>query len=1363
MTAAQRFLLVSFALHWSAFGPLHASAQENAVSAEQREFFESRIRPVLVERCYECHNSAEDAQGGLSVDHRAAFLKGGDSGPVIKPGQPAKSRLLAILRHEVDGLEMPDGGPKLSDAVLADFTRWIEWGAPDPRDQPPSADELKNALSWEAMLAARKKWWSFQPIQRPSVPESDWSTHTVDRFIAARLASAGLKPAESADAATLVRRYFFTLTGLPPSPEEALQWTERLNREGQIDQTAVEELVDDLMERPQFGERWARHWMDWIRFAESHGSEGDPAIDNAYYYRDYLIRALNKDVPVNQLLREHVAGDLLDQPRINQELGINESAIGPAHWRMVFHGFAPTDALDEKVRFTDDQINAFSKAFLGLTVSCARCHDHKFDAISQKDYYALFGVLGSTRPGRVVIDTPVRQRKNSAKLAELKLDIRQALADDWTDTLPELQKQLIAENGLWTKAEAAQHTLHDLRQIRMAPEDQFAQRLQERVEAWKADVRRRREFSEHQQLHHWKLGDSQSFDEWFANGQGLESGPSRAGDFAVAPTGESAIKGVYPAGTYSHSLTAKHPARLTSPSFRLEQDSEVWIRVIGEEGATSRYVVQNYPRNGTVYPVTNLPSTWKWQRYDLKYWTGDEIHLELTAGKDAPLLVKQQDRSWFGIREAIVVKNGEPAPPSNDREFMDPVFEAIDQAKPTNTGELVDCYLTAVQTAIKAWQEGRATDGQATLLEQCRKDGMLKNELTALKRTRPLIDRYRQLENDIPVPTRVPGLDETVGRNQPLFTRGNHKTPSETVPRRFLEAIDDTPYKSSRSGRLELAEDLLRDDNPLTRRVLVNRIWHHVFGRGIVSTPDNFGRMGQEPTHPELLDWLAIEFAEKDWSIKQLVRSLVLTRTWQLTAEPSAAALENDPSNSLLSHANLRRLEAEAIRDGLLSVSGKLSSQLYGPSGDGRSDRRSIYVRVQRNRLDPFLRVFDFPEPFSATGRRDVTNVPAQSLTLMNDPMVAGFSEAWAKRVLEHSDLESEDDRIRFMFLTAFGRRAEDSELAAVTDYLSTANRRADVLTRKADAVREKIEAAESEIQSIMSPARERLLKQAEAGNVEEVSSVPSPIAAWDFSRGLQDLVGQMHGQLKGSAKLAGGGLEVDGRSGYILTSPLQKQLQEKTLEAWVQLANLDQKGGGVITLQTPDGVVFDSIVFGEKESRHWLAGSDNHRRTSLFGGTPETEANSQPVHIALTYGKDGRITGYRNGKAYGRSYSSKGPVVFKSGEAVVSFGLRHLPAGGNRLLAGRILKAHLYDQELTAEQIAASSKSLRTFVTEDQVLASLSKVDRSRVSKTRAAINRDREELAALGPIPKQMDERGKLAELARALFLFKEFIYLR
>ncbi|MEO2017553.1 MAG: DUF1553 domain-containing protein [Fuerstiella sp.] len=1343
------------------------SATAAELSRDQINFFESRIRPVLVEHCYECHNSADTAEGELAVDHRAALLQGGDGGPVIVPGKPAQSRLLAILRHDVDGLEMPQDGPKLDARVIADFEQWIADGAADPRDKALSAAELAAVTSWDATLQRRKQWWSFQPIRSPAPPtvsDEQWARHPVDQFVEAKRRNAGLTLSAAAPPAMLVRRLYFNLIGLPPGSQDAAIWTKRIaTASAEVRDDVVGQLVDELLTSPRFGERWARHWMDWIRYAESHGSEGDPEIAGAWVYRDYMIRALNADVPFDQLVREHVAGDLLQSPRINEELGINESAIGPAHWRMVFHGFAPTDALDEKVRFIDDQINAFSKAFLGLTVSCARCHDHKFDAISQKDYYALFGILGSCRPGRTVIDLPNRVNRNRAELTALKPQIRSAIASEWQTSVTTLAQRIVADDGPWTQAEKPDAVLHPVFVVRKKSADNsnFATAWQQRVRAFEQQRTQWHDQQSHTALRRWEFSDRTDYDQWFPNGGGLPERPHAAGEFAVVATGDLALTGIYPAAVYSHALSAKHAARLTSDDLAIGDTTELWVRVAGDAGATVRYVVQDYPRNGTVYPVKKLSKQWRWQRFDLAYWKGDDVHIELTTANDAPLLVANQPRSWFAIREALLIRKGQPAP-SEFAEFLTPVFEAANGEPPSSIADIAAVYVKAIRTSIDAWKNGTATDAQALLLDACFRQGLLPNRLDAMSAVQPLIVEYRRLEEEIPEPTRVPGLDETYAQNQPLFERGNHKLPQAEVSRRFLEAIDATPYETSLSGRLELADDLLRDDNPLTRRVIVNRVWHHLFGRGIVSTPDNFGQLGDQPSHPELLDWLATRFVEDGWSLRKLIRRIVMSKTWQLSSETPRTSRNRDPDNRLLSRANVRRLEAEAIRDQLLTVSGQIEHRLAGAPVAGGSSRRSVYMRVRRNSLDPFLRAFDFPEPFSTVGRRDITNVPAQSLTMMNDPRIAAYATAWAGHLLRDTSLTSDDQRIDMMFMSAFGRPATGSGSARVTDYLAALRHRMEGQQRQLADLQSQITYCRGRIEDITSPVRKRLLREAESDSSKREENLPQPIGRWEFEESANDLVASADGELLSGAHIKDGALVVS-RGGHVVTQPLQITLKEKTLEAWVQLDNLDQRGGGMMTIQTPNGVTFDSIVFGERDPRQWMAGSNGFTRTQSFNGPQEHKAMEQPVHVAIAYHPNGRIVGYRNGLPYGKPYKSNGPFEFKAGESVVSFGIRHLPAGGNRMLAGRVIRAQLYDRALTAEEIAATSGVASAFIPESRVLAELSLDSRAAVERLSVTAKSLEANVRELGPVPKTVNDAVIWSKLAQGLFTFKEFIYVR
>ncbi len=782
----------------SAAGTALGQAQE-----AQRELFEARIRPALIEHCYPCHNSVDTAEGGLTLDHRAGMRTATNYGTAVVPGRPDESLLLSVIRHEIPGLEMPDEGARLTEDLIADFERWIRDGAFDPRETPPTATELAEATAWPAMLEKRKQWWSLQPIRDPELPSATaWSEHPVDRFIAAKLTEQGLAPAEPADRRTLIRRLTFVLTGLPPTLEEIHCYL--------ADEApdATERLIDRLLASPHYGERWARHWMDVVRYADSHGSEGDPTIPHAYQYRDYLIRAFNEDVPYDQLVREHIAGDLLPEPRLDETLGVNESAIGTAHWRMVFHGFAPTDALDEKVRFTDDQINVFGKAFLAQTISCARCHDHKFDAISQADYTALFGILGSCRPTMQDVSSPARQESRRAELAYIKNQLRHALADDWLDQLDELAVRMMSVS------EADLAAADDPRQVLslIAAIEQRVAAGADYAEAWSQERStsggERLAWDEERSASRraWDLSRSDHRSEWYVSGNGSVAEHTLAGAFAVELEGERVVTGIYPESVLTHRWSTRHRGILQSKRFRLEKETEIWLRVAGSGQSIVRPVIQNYPRSGTVYPIDSIRSPdWYWHRFDLAYWTGDDMHLELTTAQDAPVEVRGNDRSWFALREVRVLDKGAPAPSEREREWANPIFDRTIARPPESREALVFHIVRALSDAIEFWEDDVLTDGEALLMNAFLRDGLLPNTVDALPEAWSWVDVYRGVEAQVPVPTRVPGIAEADASDAPIFERGDHRRPGAPVPRRFLEAIDPTPYRSSQSGRLELA------------------------------------------------------------------------------------------------------------------------------------------------------------------------------------------------------------------------------------------------------------------------------------------------------------------------------------------------------------------------------------------------------------------------------------------------------------------------------------------------------------------------------------------------------------------------------
>ncbi len=1363
---ALRYLLVVTGINSLLLSP----ASTQTLDPKELEFFETRIRPVLVTQCYECHHSG-DPQAGLTVDHRAGLLKGGDHGTAVTPGD-LQSRLLQAIRHDQDDLRMPAGKPKLSPQTIADFETWVRSGAKDPRIDPPKPSELTPQNLRDEIFKLRKQWWSLQPIRQPAQPILStslqqrfpaWSVSLIDLYILHKLGEQDLEPAPTEEPALLLRRLSFALTGLPPDPADVKRLVQNPTPQ------TYTQLVDQYLSSIAYAERWSRHWMDWIRFAESHGSEGDPAIPFAYQYRDYLIRALAADVPISQLIREHFAGDLLSHPRINHELGINESAIGPAHLRMVFHGFTPTDAMEEKVRFIDDQINSTTKAFLGLTVSCARCHDHKFDAITQADYYALFGVFASCHPGTRDVNLPSLQATTRQELVAIKQQLRQQLSDHWLKLSSSLGEQLLNPNTETQDrlAKSAKSKPNDsvfyLWHLASQSENKT---LPEAFTKQTETYQKQRQLLEQWRSHHLSLIDQTDhsihptgpFTQWARYGNGSATQISPPGSFAIALAGNRLLEDIYPRGIYSHLLSTRDTNVLISPRLQLDGKYQASFHVTGNNNAIARYVVRDYPREGTVYHVgkINKPE-WLWQSFNLDYWDGEQIHFEVHTAADGAVLNNQAPHSWFGLRDARLIKHGELGAPAFELEPITALLDTINRRAPRDQTSLANCYQETTQSAINAWKSEEISDAQAIWLSQLLREGWLSNDSQSDPSLANILANYRTKEAELPAPTRVPSVWESTGFDQPLFVRGEHRNPDQVIPRRFLSAINQQTFDSKISGRLELAEAILDRQNPLTSRVMVNRIWTHLFGLGLVRTPDNFGATGFTPTHPELLDALALQFQQSGWSLKSMVREIVLSQAWQQSTKPSATALRSDPENQYWSHAHLHRLDAEAIRDTLLSLSGTLNRDPFGPSIAGNQPRRSIYVRVQRNALDPFLRTFDFPEPAATTGKRDETNVPAQALTMLNDPRVIQEAGRWAERVMQTSD--SAEARLEQMFLAAFSRPPTSTEQASFQTYLQSVVMDLEEQARRTEQLAMEIETKQTELNRLFDRSRKRLEKQQP---MVSLPTPPPPFAKFEFDD-LRDQQHHLEGELKGGAKLQDGYLVLDGKDDYFTTNAIPKAIQAKTLEAWVQPSDLKQQGSGVVSHQTLDGAIFDSIVLGEQQPRVWLAGSDHFHRTQSFTGAHAETETLRPVHVAIVYHPDGRIEGYREGKPYGNGYRANSVFQSNAGEAVFTVGVRHLPAVGNRMLKGRVDRVLIYDQALSAQQIADSFAAYRHPLRDDEIRAAFTTEELLQVRELESSLELLKSQIASLGIQDARPLERRAWTEVARALLSLKEFLFLR
>ncbi len=932
------------------------------------EFFENKIRPLLVEQCFSCH-SGKKQRGGLNLESRANLLKGGDTGPALVPGEAAKSLLIRAVSYKEE-LRMPPRS-KLSDQQIADLTAWVEQGAPWPGSGATSAPGEK--IDLQKLLSH----WSFQPMRLPSLPavaRSAWPRNAIDHFVLAKLEQHGLTPAPEADRRTLLRRLTFDLTGLPPTPEEIRSFLDDRSPLAYI------RVVDRLLASPAYGERWGRHWLDLMRFAETSGHEFDFEISQAYLYRDYVIRAVNDDLPYDDFVREHLAGDLLPTPRRHPAEQTNESILGTGFWFLGESKHSPVDLRVDGADRRDNMIDVFGKAFLGLTLSCARCHDHKFDPITTREYYSLVSYLQSSRQQRAFLDPPERIGKPAAEIAALREQAAR-LAIDQTSRLLEARWKALPERP--TSTTGRHETLIDYIVF-----DDFSQ------------------------------GDYRN---WYVTGEAFGTAPASVYDVELDPTHTPPVRRIF-RGAHSGRVSQRLMGALRSKTFTISKKF-IHYRVRGTAVKVNLILdgfqlIQDPIYGGLRFAVHSTEPRWHVQ--DVSMWQGLQGYIELLDDGDGFLELEQ------------VVFSDRPEPP----------IEASVSA--TREQQL---------EAIRHWREGKPVDRR--ILDALLSDARLREKAapTNAQKLQELLARAAELEAKLPTPRRGLAMADGTAVEERVHIRGNPKTLGETAPR-VLPAVlvgQRQPVSRQGSGRLEMAQRLTEPDNPLLARVIVNRLWHHHFGAGLVRSCDDFGHQGDRPTHPELLDWLALELQRSGWSLKHLHRLMVLSRTYQMSSRGEDNNNKIDPLNLYLHRMPIRRLEAEAIRDALLAVSGRLDRRMFGkgplphltefmvgrgrPAKSGPLDgdgRRSVYLNLRRNFLPPMFLAFDYPTPFTCIGRRGVSNVPAQALTLMNNPLVLQQARLWAERTAGLGDRE----RIQAMYEVAYGREASTEELAQALEFL---------------------------------------------------------------------------------------------------------------------------------------------------------------------------------------------------------------------------------------------------------------------------------------------------------------------------------------
>jgi hypothetical protein len=1060
------------------------------------EFFEKKIRPVLIEHCYACHSArAKKIKGGLRLDSRSGLLRGGDTGPALVPGRPEQSRLIQAVRYLDVDLRMPPKG-KLPAAAVADLTAWIEMGAPWAMEEGGRIRKEEGGRRKEekktASIHPSEKHWAWQPV-RPSAPpvvkDTGWVTSPVDAFILARLEEKRLRPNAPSAKRELVRRVSFDLIGLPPAPAEV----EAFVRDPAPD--AFAQVVDRLLASPHFGERWGRHWLDLVRYAESHGHEFDYVIPNAHHYRDYVIRALNADVPYDQFITEHLAGDLLDRPRRHPTEGFNESILGTGFWFLGEELHSPVDVRQDQADRFDNRIDVTTKAFLGLTVACARCHDHKFDTISSRDYYALYGILASSGYRLARFDTMEAERQIAAELWKFRERGRpvllEALAKGLRPGVDRTADYLLAAREVLAQAdpeEVAQTRKLDGKRLNrwVAALRQAAKDEHDPLYAWAMVAESAKpQVAAGPIIKRWRRRDAEAAaalkeveiivdygqprpGDWLPDGVAFGPGPMRPGEVRIGTDPAHPVAKIYDRAAAEKDPTwdGLRPAAgaqndagaldglmragrtLRTPTFTLT-GGKLYYLVKGSGqayAAVCDHALIAGPLHAQLVQPLRSDGRFQWVAHDLSPYQGQRTHIEFTP------------RGYADFAVALVVQSATP-PRSLDRPNAE-LLRLLSGRDAASAEALAAGYQRLFGDVLERLAGDRLV-GDADRAGLA--DWLLRHEdLFSGGRRRSaevrslLADQDRLLAHIRPESRLAPAMWDGSGVDERVFIRGSPKALGVAVPRRFLAALAGPGrlLVARGSGRLELAR-LMTDParNPFLARVLVNRVWHHLFGRGIVASVDNFGVLGDRPTHPELLDYLADRFVRQGWSVKRLIRELVLSSTYRMSSRPDPKADQADPQNLLLHRTRLRRLEGEAIRDALLAVSGRLDRRLYGPPvavhltafQDGRgkpetgpldgAGRRSVYLAARRNFLSSFLLAFDTPAPASTVGRRTVSNVPAQALILMNDPFVHQQAEVWANRV--HAQGGTMEEKIIGMYQSAFARPPDAAELQACVDFLN--------------------------------------------------------------------------------------------------------------------------------------------------------------------------------------------------------------------------------------------------------------------------------------------------------------------------------------
>lgn len=934
-------------------GPSIALPSLIAGEPEDAEFFEKRIRPILIDRCESCHSAKTGkTNGGLALDSRDGWKKGGESGSAITPGNPDESLLVRAVRYDADGPQMPpkEKGGKLSESEVATIVEWVQRGAHDPRTTAGRSlgmtpDEVKN-------------WWSFQPLKdttRPPVSDASQTRNEIDRFIQAELEKHQLTLSTKADRRTLLRRATFDLTGLPPTIEETRAFVDDPRED------AFDHVTDRLLNSPAYGQRWARHWLDVARYADYYDANPQTRtasceLTEAWRYRDWVVDSLNRDLPYDEFIRLQIAGDTTPNPdgsEIYPDGLIATTFLSNGVWDR-------GDADKEKIisDMADDNIDTIGKAFLGLTLGCARCHDHKFDPISTEDYYGLAGIFYSSH--------------------------------------------ILEDLG----AKGAEYVMN---RVPLVPPSVLAKRKER--ESKLAGTERQIDLHDQQHRHR----------EFTTGGSVLVptdvlTGP--ASTFTIQPDGVVKVSG--DSAKDSYTVKAIAPTGAPIRFIRLEALCDPSLpsngpgRTDGGNFVINRFSLLVRPSDGTTTP-TRIP------------FKSAKCDFEQKGFAVAGAIDDKPQTGWgidpFTGRDHVAVfeiADGNEIPGGAELTFI------IDQLHSTN--HPLGKFRLSVMESVATLPDINP-DERVKLITA--RDG-LKAELAE-----PVPLAMATTEGGM-----KGGLFPNI-QDVPIHVRGSYNRLGAVVPRRMprtLAGERQAPITNG-SGRQELAKWVSSKDNPLVARVIVNRVWQWHFGEGLVRTPSNLGKLGEKPSHPELLDWLASRFVEQGWSIKTLHRSIMKSATYQQASRVAADVVAKDPENIWLGRFSPRRMEAETIRDAMLATAGQLDVTAGGPAVDHfTSTRRSIYVQTARWDRSSYAMLFDAANPDSSTEKRTTSIVAPQALLFLNHDFI--YSQAKNLKTRLFSDVPSEKDdveRIQHAYQLLFARNATEQELAIAKQLINSA------------------------------------------------------------------------------------------------------------------------------------------------------------------------------------------------------------------------------------------------------------------------------------------------------------------------------------